>query len=90
MQLEAQNKIKDAENKAKNEKLKAEEVIKQATKMILEARSKKSEIKSGGAAQKHKDGKPTSALTQRYSMSLQKANAPAASKKAERIAHEAE
>ena len=65
-------KIKDAENKARNEKLKAEEVIKQATKMILEARSKKSEIKSG-AAQKH-------------SMSLQKANAPAAPQKAERIA----
>mgnify|MGYP006114913681 FL=1 len=38
-------KIKEAEQKASDEKRNAEDVIKQATKMIIEARSKKSEIK---------------------------------------------
>ena len=45
---EAHQKIKEAEEKAANEKRKAEDVIKQATKMIIEARSKKSEIKEKG------------------------------------------
>jgi hypothetical protein len=55
VQKDADQKIKIAEEKANNEKLKAEEVIKQATKMILDARSKKSEIttsKKSGAAEK--------------------------------------
>ena len=38
-------KIKEAEQKASDEKRNAEDVIKQATKMIIEARSKRSEIK---------------------------------------------
>lgn len=55
VQKDAESKIKKAEEKANNEKLRAEEVIKQATKLILDARSKKSEITTskGGPAEKH-------------------------------------
>lgn len=56
IQKDSADKIKQAEKKANDEKLKTEEVIKQATKSILEARSKKSEIaatQKGGKAKKH-------------------------------------
>lgn len=48
VQKEAHLKIKEAEKKAVSEKRNAEDVIKAATKMIIEARSKKSEIKEKG------------------------------------------